>query len=446
MNNVQQVKTYSQRKISDFLFILWAGGAALLSYSLVYALRKPYTAAGFDGLEAFGMDYKVVVTIAQILGYVLSKFIGIKLISELKRENRMKFILISIILAEASLILFGLLPAPYNIGAMFLNGLSLGCMWGIIFSFIEGRRMTDILASLLGVSMVISSGTAKSAGLYVMDTLNISEFWMPALIGGVALPLLALLGYALNRLPQPTAEDIAMKSKRETLNGKQRWELFKNFMPFLTLLFIANVVLTILRDIKEDFLVKIIDISQYSSWMFAQVDSVVTLIILIIFGLMVFVRSNLKALSILLGLIIASMVVMAVVSFGYEQLQLNAIAWLFIQSLCLYLAFLTFQTIFFDRFIACFKIRGNVGFFIAMNDFLGYTGTVIVLAVKEFFSPDINWTAFYNLMAGYVGIICFVAFVCSFIYLHQRYRRENYGKTGVFRKKEEEKEVPDFVY
>lgn len=158
MNNVQQVKTYSQRKISDFLFILWAGGAALLSYSLVYALRKPYTAAGFDGLEAFGMDYKVVVTIAQILGYVLSKFIGIKLISELKRENRMKFILISIILAEASLILFGLLPAPYNIGAMFLNGLSLGCMWGIIFSFIEGRRMTDILTSLLGVSMVISFG------------------------------------------------------------------------------------------------------------------------------------------------------------------------------------------------------------------------------------------------------------------------------------------------
>ena len=250
MDNVQQVKTNSQKKLSDFLFIFWAGGAALLSYSLVYALRKPYTAAGFDGLEAFGMDYKVVVTIAQILGYVLSKFIGIKLISELKRENRMKFILISIVLAEASLILFGLLPAPYNTGAMFLNGLSLGCMWGIIFSFIEGRRMTDILASLLGVSMVISSGTAKSAGLFVMDTLNISEFWMPALIGGIALPILALLGYSLNRLPQPTAEDIAMKSKRETLNGKQRWDIFKNFMPFLTLLFIANVVLTILRDIK----------------------------------------------------------------------------------------------------------------------------------------------------------------------------------------------------
>lgn len=32
-------------KLSDVLFIFWAGGAALLSYSLVYALRKPFTAA-----------------------------------------------------------------------------------------------------------------------------------------------------------------------------------------------------------------------------------------------------------------------------------------------------------------------------------------------------------------------------------------------------------------
>lgn len=414
-----------RKRFSDILFILWAGGAALLSYSLVYALRKPYTAAAFEDLEVFNMDYKVAVTIAQILGYVLSKFMGIKLISELKREDRMRFILMSIVMAELSLVFFGLLSAPYNIAAMFLNGLSLGCMWGIIFSFIEGRRVTDILASLLGVSMVISSGTAKSLGLFVMDHLQVSEFWMPALIGAVALPFLALFGYALNSLPHPTEEDIACKTERESLDGKQRWELYRNYMPFLTLLFVANVVLVILRDIKEDFLVNIIDVSNYSSWMFAQVDSVVTGIILVIFGLMVFVRSNLKALTLLLGLIITCMVVMSVVSFGYKELALDPVIWLFIQSLCLYMAYLTFQTIFFDRFIACFRIRGNVGFFIAINDFLGYAGTVIVLSVKEFLKPDINWADFYNLMAGYVGVVCCIAFICSLVYLHQRYRREN---------------------
>ncbi|KKB57865.1 DUF5690 family protein [Parabacteroides gordonii] len=433
MNNFLQINETTRKRLSDFLFILWAGGAALLSYSLVYALRKPFTAASFENAEFFDMDYKVVVTISQILGYVVSKFIGIKLISELQSEERFKFILTSVLLAEASLILFGLLSTPFNVAAMFLNGLSLGCMWGVIFSFIEGRRVTDILASLLGVSMVISSGTAKSVGLYVMNHLHVSEFWMPALIGAVALPLLLLLGWALNKLPEPNKEDIAMKSERETLNGKQRWELFKSFMPFLSMLFIANIAIVVLRDIKEDFLVNIIDVSAYSPWLFAQIDSVVTLIILGIFGLMVLVKDNLKALSVLFGLIIAGMIVMSVVSFGQQQLRLSPVIWLFIQSLCLYIAYLTFQTIFFDRFIACFRIRGNVGFFIVTTDFLGYTGTVLVLVLKEFCNPDIDWAVFYNQFAGYVGIFCCVTFVCSFVYLHQRFRKE----TGVTAPREE---------
>lgn len=433
MNNLLQINETTRKRLFDFLFILWAGGAALLSYSLVYALRKPFTAASFENAEFFDLDYKVVVTISQILGYVISKFIGIKLISELKAEERFKFILTSVLLAEASLILFGLLSTPFNVAAMFLNGLSLGCMWGVIFSFIEGRRVTDILASLLGVSMVVSSGTAKSVGLYVMNHLHVSEFWMPALIGAVALPLLLLLGWALNRLPKPTQEDIAMKSERETLNGRQRRELFKSYMPFLSMLFVANIAIVVLRDIKEDFLVNIIDVSSYSPWLFVRIDSIVTLIILGIFGLMVFVKDNLKALSVLFVLIMSGMVVMSVVSFGQEQFRLSPVAWLFIQSLCLYITYLTFQTIFFDRFIACFRIRGNVGFFIVTTDFLGYTGTVVVLVLKEFCNPNIDWALFYNQLAGYVGIFCCIVFACTFVYLHQRFRRE----TGVTTAREE---------
>lgn len=425
MNNVKQINSPSRKPLSDLLFILWAGGAALLSYSLVYALRKPYTAASFDDLFVFGMDYKVAVTVVQIIGYVISKFMGIKLISELKREERLKFILMSIVVAELSLVFFGLLSAPYNIAAMFLNGLSLGCMWGIIFSFIEGRRMTDILASLLGVSMVISSGTAKSVGLYVMNNLHVSEFWMPALIGAVALPLLALLGYILNRLPDPTPEDIAQKSEREPMDAYQRKELLRTYLPFLALIFTANIAIVVLRDIKEDFLVNIIDMSNYSPWLFSQIDSIVTVIILCIFGLMVFVKNNLKALSILLGLIMVAMLVMSVISLGNAWIHLSPVSWLFMQSLCLYLAYLTFQTIFFDRFIACFRIRGNVGFFIVMTDFLGYTGTVAVLILKEFCSPHIEWGTFYNQLAGYVGLFCCAAFAASFVYLQQRHARKD---------------------
>ena len=104
MNFKEKLSPSAQKKLSDLLFILYAGGAALLSYSLVYALRKPFTAATFDGMELFGMDYKIATSIIQIFGYMVSKFIGIKLISELKREGRLKFILVSILVAELSLV------------------------------------------------------------------------------------------------------------------------------------------------------------------------------------------------------------------------------------------------------------------------------------------------------------------------------------------------------
>lgn len=277
MFNGEKKQIIQSKRLADALFILWAGGAALLSYSLVYALRKPFTAAGFDGLDFFGMDYKTATSIVQISGYFISKLIGIKVISELKKENRLKFIILSVAVAELSLVLFGALPRPLNVFALFFNGLSLGCMWGVIFSFLEGRRVTDLLASLMGLSIAISSGTAKSVGLFVMEHLHISEFWMPAFIGAFAFPLLSLLGWLMTRMPQPTAADRALRSERVTLDGRARADLFKSFMPVLLMLFAANLFITVLQDIKEDFLVKILDVEAVglSSWAFAKVLSLI---------------------------------------------------------------------------------------------------------------------------------------------------------------------------
>ena len=134
-----------------------------------------------------------------------------------------------------------------------------------------------------------------------------SEFWMPALIGAVALPLLAALGYLLDRLPRPTAEDKALRVERVTLDKQQRWNLFRSFAPVLTMLFFANLFLTVLQDVKEDFLVKIVDVNAagFSSWIFAKVDGVVTLIILAVFASLALIKSHMKVLSILLALVIA---------------------------------------------------------------------------------------------------------------------------------------------
>ncbi len=422
LNKQMEGKTAMQCKNTgnhtpDWIFILWMGGTALVSYSLVYALRKPFTAAEFKGLMVAGMDYKIVVSIIQLIGYVCAKLFGIKFISELKPQNRLRFIIGSAALSEASLLAFGLLPIPYNIIALFFNGLSLGCMWGVIFSFLEGRRTTDILASIMGVSMALSSGVAKSMALYTLNQLHVSEFWMPALVGALAFPLLCFMGWMMTKFPCPTATDIAARSVRVTLNGQQRWKLFKQYMPLLLLLFAANLILTVQRDIKEDFIVCIIDVSTISSWLFAKLDAIATLVLLGTFALLAFCGNHLKVLCILLGLSTASMGILALL--GTEQIQVSTALWLFLQTLCIDIAYLGFQTIFFERFIACFKVKGNVGFFIITIDFIGYVGTLALLLFKELKASDMDWAVFYNEMSVFVGVTCCIAFVVSIIYMVQ---------------------------
>lgn len=201
-------------------------------------------------------------------------------------------------------------------------------MWGVIFSFLEGRRTTDILASIMGVSMALSSGIAKSLGLYALHDLHVSEFWMPALIGAIAFPLLCFTGWMMTRFPKPTAADIASRSVRVTLNGRERWKLFRQFMPILIMLFAANLLLTIQRDVKEDFIVCIIDVSTISSWAFAQIDSIATLVLLATFALLATTYDHLKVLCILLILSTLGMGTLAFLGINFHHINLPTTIWL----------------------------------------------------------------------------------------------------------------------
>src|SRR5579862_6743701 len=113
----------------------------------MYAFRKPFSAATFAVVPGwtFALDYKIALVIAQVAGYALSKFIGIKVISELDPAKRASAILILILAALVTLVLFAVVPPPWNVIAMFLNGLPLGMIWGLVFGFMEGRRTSEVL-------------------------------------------------------------------------------------------------------------------------------------------------------------------------------------------------------------------------------------------------------------------------------------------------------------
>jgi fucose permease len=150
----------------------------------MYAFRKPFSAAAFAGSFG-GMDYKALLVLAQLAGYTVSKFLGIKFVSEATPGRRVAMVLGLIGVAEVALLLFALTPAPWNVAFLFLNGLPLGMVWGLIFSFLEGRRVTEFMALGLSLSLIFASGWTKAAGLHVMQQWGVSEAWMPSVTGAL---------------------------------------------------------------------------------------------------------------------------------------------------------------------------------------------------------------------------------------------------------------------
>ena len=145
------------RRASPAAFAVYGGVAAFGTYFAMYAYRKPFAAASYAHVAGwpFAIDFKVVLVIAQVAGYALSKAIGVKVVSEMPPARRAGAILLLIGFAEAALVVFGIAPPVIAVVALFANGLGLGLIWGLVFGFLEGRRLTEVLSALLCASFSV---------------------------------------------------------------------------------------------------------------------------------------------------------------------------------------------------------------------------------------------------------------------------------------------------
>ena len=95
------------------VFIAYATAAAFATYFCMYAFRKPYDAATFDGLKFLDtpIDLKTALVIGQILGYTVSKFLGTKVCAEVSSGRRAAVLVALIAIAQLALVAFAVLPS-----------------------------------------------------------------------------------------------------------------------------------------------------------------------------------------------------------------------------------------------------------------------------------------------------------------------------------------------
>jgi len=410
---------------SSYARLAWAAFASFATYFCMYGFRKPFSAATFDGEKAFGISFKSALVVAQTFGYMTAKFIGIKFISEVNRSKRAFYIVALIGAAHISLLLLALLPKPWNVFFLFTNGLSLGLIWGLVFSFIEGRKFTDFLALVLSTNFIFSSGVAKTLGRICIDYWKIPEIYTPFVAGFLYVPLLLLAVWMLTKIPEPTAEENASRGLRVSMNGKQRVALLARFLTGLTAITVINLLLTILRDLKDNYAVEILRIVKpgFNPAIFTQMETIAAVSVLALLLLLTGFKNHFKSIAIHHLAIAAGLCIMLVSAWLLQQRLTDPVINLVLYTIGLYVCYNTLQCLFLDRFIAAFKVRGNIGFFFYFMDAVGYLGSCFIIVNKEILSPRVNWLNYFLKVSFILSILGLVCILVSWIYFRRKYNK-----------------------
>lgn len=404
---------------------VYAAIITFLTYATVYGFRKGFTVCTFEGMSFAGIDYKIWLVISQVLGYTASKFYGIRFIAELKRTGRGKSILLLTAIAWMALLFFAIVPAPWNIVFLFINGFPLGMIWGIVFSFVEGRRATDFIGAALSVSFIFSSGFVKSVAEWLRITFHLSEFWVPFVTGlffGVPLVLFVFL---LEKIPPPSAEDIQLRTTRLPMTKEKRKEFVQMFLPGLVTAVTIYVFSTIFRDIRDNFIADMWKEMGYKDQpaLFTKTETPTTIVVLILISSMILIRNNYKALITSHIIIALGFIIAGTSTFIFIRQGITPTAWMTLVGLGLYMTYIPFNCVFFERMIATFKIAGNVGFLIYVADSFGYLGSISVLLGKELFHIRLPWVSFYSKGVIILSFLGIAGTFASMIYFSSRYKK-----------------------
>jgi hypothetical protein len=411
-------------RANPVIFTMVAGLAGFCAYFAMYAFRKPFTAATYDNVPDwhFALDYKIALILAQVAGYALSKFIGVKVISEIHPRHRASAIIGLIGVSWLALVAFAFIPAPWNVVTLFVNGLPLGMIWGLVYGFMEGRRVSEVLASMLCASFILSSGVVKSVGVWLIQSWHMDQFWMPAATGLLFMPLLLVSVWVLSALPPPSARDEAERVKRMPMTGAERLAFLKAYAPGLIAIIFAYILLTAFRDFRDNFAAEIWTALGYGgeAAIFSASELPVAIIALVGMAAIIVIRDNRRALMVILGMVAAGFALLGFSTLAFQAHLISPFVWMILAGSGLYVAYNPINAVLFDRMVAVSGRVANAGFLIYVADSCGYLGSVALLLWRNFGQASLNWLQFFTLGAYVTGAVGGAATLLAAMFFYRR--------------------------
>ena len=411
------------------VFVLFAIATSFTAYFCMYAFRKPFAAGTYEGGGYAGVELKTVFVVSQILGYAASKYIGIKVCSEATRGRRAVYLVGLVLCAHAALLLFAVLPAGGKVLAIFLNGLPLGMVWGLVVWYLEGRRTSELLLAGLSCSFIVASAVVKDVGVRLMNEWGVSEWWMPFTTGACFLPFFIASVWLLDQIPEPSAADEAARVEREPMGRRERRSFIREFLPGIVLLLIVYFFLTAYRDFRDNYGREIFISLGYAATpdVFSRSDIPVALGVLLPLALLYLIRDNRLALAGAYAIMVSGLVLMGIGTALFDAGRISGLAWMVVVGLGAYLAYVPFGSVFFDRLIASTRVAGTAVFAIYVADAVGYTGSVGVQLYRDLFRGEAPRLEFFRGFTYFQCVLGAILLVLSAIYFLAKTRRATAG-------------------
>ncbi|MGZ5247451.1 MAG: DUF5690 family protein, partial [Flavitalea sp.] len=212
---------------------------------------------------------------------------------------------------------------------------------------------------------------------------------------------------------------------RVSMTSEQRKNLLKEFAPGLILLITIYVFLTVFRDLRDNFIADIWLELGFGNQpaLFTQTETPVTIAVLILVGALILIKKNLKALMIIHWIIGIGFIIAGLSTYLFVVGILPPVLWVTFVGLGLYMGYIPFNCVLFERFIATFRISGNVGFLMYLADSFGYLGSVGVILSKTILNTqgvDLQWTDFYSKSVMILSVFGLAGTIFSAVYFNKK--------------------------
>lgn len=381
-------------------FMAYAIATSFSVYFCMYAFRKPFDAVSFNDRAFLGtaINLKTMCVSAQIIGYMISKYLGAKYCSEVTRRGRPALLVGLILVAQTGLLLFAVLPEAWKPLGMLINGLPLGMIWGLVVRYLEGRRSSEALLAGLSCSFVIAGAMTRDIGRdLVIGHWGFSAHWMPFVTGGLFLVPFVIAVFLLDRLPAPSVADVVERAPRVNMDHRQRATFLRQFAAVLVPLLIAYFFLTAYRDFRDHYSAELFQSLSLGEdrAIFSRTEKWALFASIAVMGSLNLISGHRRALAASYGVIVGGFAIVGIATLCYQSGSITGFWWMALVGVGMNLAYVPYGAILFERLMAASRFAGTSVFAIQFADGIGYSGSVLVQLWRDIFHGHADRLAFF---------------------------------------------------